>query len=134
MIEKNDKSSEEIVKIFESLVELRKISIENKELIDKNFDEKEKVNILSKLNSLDNEVENLKVFAERKIKTEEENQGDSLENLMDYVRNLSGNFKVIEEKVLLYLFKVDKTAMIQNNLDSEIYSKLKKDLASKFHE
>jgi len=101
LIEKNDKSSEEIVKIFESLVELRKISIENKELIDKNFNEKEKENIISKLNSLDNEVENLKVFAERKIKTEEENQGDSLENLMEYVRNLSGSFKVIEEKVSL---------------------------------
>ncbi len=98
-MENNLEFSGEIRKIFESIVELRKISIENKDMIDKNYNEKEKLNIINKLNNLDHEVDNLKVFAERKVKTEEENQMESLENLKDFVKNLSGNFKVNEEKV-----------------------------------
>lgn len=99
LVENNVEFSGEIKKIYESLVELRKSSIENKEIIDKSYNDKEKLNIISKLNNLDHEVENLKVFAERKVKTEEENQTESLENLKDFVKNLSVNFKVNEEKV-----------------------------------
>ena len=124
LLEAKENNVEEVKKMWDILVEIRKMTIENKEKIDKNSDKTENEKMITKLSSLTSEVESLKLFAEKMIKTEEDNQDETVGNLKDFVKNLNGNLKVIEDKV-------EKTAHFQQNLNSEIYGKLKKDLASK---
>lgn len=98
-ITKTDTNSDEISKLYESLVEVRRIIIEGGSIIT----EKEKKDMMLKLTDLDLQLKRLRTQFDENIKGVEENPDqedkDQPASIRDYIRHLAGNMKVMGDKV-----------------------------------
>lgn len=92
----NDSNSEEIKKICESILEIRKISIEAKAKLQKLEKESDNNILPTKINNLFTEVDKLRALIEENF-----NGLDAVddENMGNIVRNLSLNMKLMNDKV-----------------------------------
>jgi hypothetical protein len=120
-------SNEEINKLYESLVDIRRQSLEEKRS-DPQFDDKLK-GINQKMDDLEYMLKYLKnQFDENFRGLEEEqnmNENPNL-NLKDLIRSLKGDMRGVTERI-------DKVVVKQDNLTGDVLSKIKKDLSSKEH-
>lgn len=128
---KCESNGNEIFKIYENIIELRKLLLESKD-----NDEKEVINnaiikeLKGKTQDLESYVRNLKNQFEESMKSLEDlNDGSSKDqtaSIRDYIKNLTGSLKSINDKN-------DKLTLKVENMTSEILNKLKKDLACKHY-
>jgi hypothetical protein len=122
---KLDQNKEEIDKLYDSIVDIRKNCLDTKK-----DDENETVMIMKpRLQNIENNITRLRSQIEevsRNVEGEFENHlketGDT-SNMRDFVRNIGGGMKNLSEKVETVVSK-------QTNLNQEIIMRVKKDLAN----
>lgn len=98
MFIKNESNSEEIKRIYESLLEIRRNTIENKEKIEKIAKDSNNDHLRKRINDLYLEVEKLGNVIDENLK-EEANDDGSIGNIKEFVKNISCNLKILTEIV-----------------------------------
>ena len=103
-----DSNSDQIHKLYESILEIRRITIDEK-TAGGNLTEKEKKDIFTKISDMDFVLKHLREQFDENNKIDEptdevedkdkENQPASMR---DYIRHVAGNLKVLGEKVKIF--------------------------------
>lgn len=121
-----ESNTEEIHKLYESIVDIRRQTIEDKRIEPALEDKLKSLNL--KVDDLEFMMKFLKSQFDENFKgleEEEHNTNDNQNlNLKDLLRNLKGEMRVITEKV-------DKVVIKQDSLSGDILGKIKKDLSRK---
>jgi hypothetical protein len=104
MFSKTEANSEEIHKLYESVLEIRRITIDEKAV--NPLTEKEKKDLLMRLSDLELHLKHLRNQFDENIKgletndNPDENDKESQPaSIRDYIRHVAGNLKVLGEKV-----------------------------------
>lgn len=110
---KTEANSEEINKIYESILEIRRITIDEKN--SPSFSEKDKKEILQKIDDLDLMFKHLKGQFDENIKgsdigenSDEIDKETQPSSIRDFIRQVAGNVKLIGEKVLIQSIRLKK--------------------------
>ena len=122
-VKRCDTNSEEINKLYESVVDLRRLSmIENKSNI--NFTDKDFKSLDIKFENIDSALKLLKSKFEENFKglEEDENSEDNGLNLKDLIRSIKEEMRVLAEKM-------EKLIGKQENLGADLLGKIRKDLS-----
>lgn len=130
---KTEANTEEINKIYESILEIRRITIDEKN--NPSASDKDRKEITQRLEELESLLKLLKGQFDENIKGSD--NGDNQDefdkesqptSMRDYLRQVAGNVKLLGDKVKNYLKQIEKVQSKQENQNSEILGKMKKDL------
>lgn len=123
---KCETSTEEIHKLYESIVDIRRQSLDEKRSDPQLDDTLKGINI--KMDDLEYMLKYLKSQFDENFKGLEEEESNSNDNpnlnLKDLFRNLKGELRGVTERI-------DKVVVKQDNLTGEVLGKIKKDLSCK---
>lgn len=106
LFSKTDNNAEEIQKLYESVLEIRRITIDEKAAVP--ITEKEKRDMIIRLSDLELHLKHLRNQFDENIKgletndNADENEKDTQPaSIRDYIRHVAGNLKVLGEKVFI---------------------------------
>ena len=99
---KNDMNRDEIKKILNSMLEIKKISFESKEKLDKISEDDELDVLEKKVETLNKELDKLKSLYELNFSGLDQNDDENMGNI---VKNLTNNNKILNERVEKLLFR-----------------------------
>lgn len=121
-----ESSAEEISKLYESIVDIRRHTLEEKRSDPQLDDKLNGLNV--KMDDLEYMLKYLKTQFDENFKgleEEEQNNNDNPNlNLKDLIRNIKGEMRGVTERI-------DKVVVKQDNLSGDLLGKIKKDLAGK---